>query len=146
MSKYAQSKKRVWCICQLQGKVAQRDYLHTQKNITRLEMSRERLRVMASQILDIGDCTRSTLLAANMEFGHRLIILNSRQEAMIIQDREAMALLRSEVFLSAQKEERAERDYRQAKKSSTYQRQQDQPYLIRIRRPKQRKSQEGMTT
>tara|TARA_R110000772_G_scaffold75873_2_gene164335 strand:+ start:242 stop:679 length:438 start_codon:yes stop_codon:yes gene_type:complete len=144
MSKYVHSKKRVLGICKLQGKLAQRDYLGAEKNIAKLEMSREQLAMMADEMLDTSDCIQSGMLAAKLEFGHRLINLTGLQKAKIVQSRRAATMLQSKAHLSARREERAELDFRQATKSSEYHRQQSQPIQMKYARSG-KKPKKGMT-
>lgn len=127
MSKYVQSKKRLLSICKLRGKLAQSDYLSAEKNITKLELSREQLGVMAGQMLDTRSCVHSAMLAAKLEFGHRFITLQGLQKAKIVKERKAATMLQSEAFLSGRREERAQQDFRQAKKSNENRLQQCQP-------------------
>lgn len=146
MNKYVHSKERVLGICKLQGKLAQRDYLGAEKNIEKLEMSREQLGVMAGQMLDTSGCVHSAMLAAKLEFGHRLITLNGQQKAKIAKGRKAATMLQSEAYLSARREERAQQDFRQARKSSENRLQQNQPYQTKHSRSGKSKLKKGMTT
>lgn len=145
MSKYVNSKKRILGICKLQGKLAQRAYLAAEKNIAKLEMSREHLGAMADQMLDTSDCIQSDMLAAKLEFGHRLISLDGLQKTKITQGKEAAPMLQSKAYLSARREERAEQDLRKARTSGENDLQKNQPYQINHRRSGKSKSKKGMT-
>lgn len=127
MTQSVRSKKRILSICQLQGKLAERDYLGAQKNVVKLEKSRDQLSALADQMLDVDGETRSAAVAAKMEFGHRLIALGHVQEERITRDQKTTAMLLSKAYQSKQKEERAAYDFRQAAKSSENRRQQIQP-------------------
>ena len=127
MTKYLNSKLRILGACQLQCRLARQNYLGAERDIARMEMSREHLRAMAGQMLENQEVVQSAMLAAKMELAYRLIALNGRQKGRIMEDRQAAALLQSEAVLSARKEDRAAQDLKQARKSSTHRQQQSQP-------------------
>ncbi|MEH6757812.1 MAG: hypothetical protein V7676_09885 [Parasphingorhabdus sp.] len=118
MSKNIDSQKRLLNICKLQQKLAQRDYLGAEKNIARLEISRDQLDVMADQMLENRGAMHAALLSAKLEFGHRLIRLAGLQQVKIVQGRQAAIRLQSAARLTARRVERVEQDFRKAKKQA----------------------------
>ncbi len=145
MSKHLNSKTRILGVCQLQNRLARQIYLGAERDIARMEMSREHLRTMAGQMSENQEVVQSALLAARMELAHRLIALNGRQKDRVTQDRQAAAALQSEVFFSARREDRAAMDLKQARKSSVHRQQQNQPCSVRSHRAGPCQWQEGRT-
>lgn len=145
MSKFVRSKKRILSICHVQGKVAERDYLGARKKIVRLEKSSDQLRVMADQMLDTRGNIHSAMLAAKMEFGYRLIMLNRLQRTRIDQNQRVAETLLSEAHLSRRKEDRAACNFRQAAKSCDIRQQHNQARRTKCNRNSKRISNEGTT-
>lgn len=128
MTQHVRSKRRILTICQLQGKLAEREYLGAQKHIVNLERARDQLCDFADQMLDTDGETHSAMLAAKMEFGHRLIALGRLQKSRIAKDQKAAETLLSKAHLSKRKTGRAADDLRQATNSCEIRQQQIQPH------------------
>jgi hypothetical protein len=146
MSKHLNSKTRILGVCQLQNRLARQNYLSAERDIARMEMSREHLRKMVGEMLENEEVLRSSLLASRMELGHRLIAIDGRQKDKLMQDRQAAAALQSKVFLSARREDRAAMDLKQARKSSVHRQQQNQPCSVRSHPAAKRQWREGRTS
>lgn len=141
MTRHVRSKKRILTICQMNGKLAERDYLRARKDIMKREASRDQLYVMTDQMLDMDGYIPSATLAAKIEFGHRLISLNRLQKERIAQDEKAAAMLLSKAYLSKRQEDRAAQDLRSATKSFESRQQKNQPGRTKSRHS--RKIREG---
>lgn len=142
MSLNLNDKKRVLDICKLRRKLAQVDYQRVQKDIAKLEVSGQQLGAMAGQMLDIGECTHAAALSAKLEFGHRLVKLQSLQTEKIAKEKGVTTVLQVRVFQRAQTEDRAQLNFQKAKKSNENNRLQGLPVLIKnmcLSEPRSRK-------
>jgi len=146
MSRNLNDKKRVLDICKLREKLAQVDHRRAQKNIAKLEVSGQQLGMMAGQMLDISGYIHAAILSAKLEFGHRLITLQNSQKKKITHEQSITAVLQSWAFQCAQTAERADLNFRKAKKSDENNRFRDLPIQIKNLCSPEGRSRKDMTT
>ncbi|QTD56478.1 hypothetical protein [Parasphingorhabdus cellanae] len=125
-----QSKKRLLGVCRLQAKLTRRDLVHAERRAAQLEMSHAQLLAMANEMLCARDCDQSTMLAGRLEFGHRLITLSSVQKNEIAEAEKTASALRSSAHASKQREERADLNFRHARKSHHQRSLEKQPHRV----------------
>lgn len=110
-------KRRLLGMCRLQARLTQRDLAQAEHQAHRLEKSRGQLMAIADDMLRARDGNHAGQLANRLEFGHRLIALSRAQQGKLAEAETIAAAKRSAAHVSTLREERADLNFRRARKS-----------------------------